>query len=220
MKDTASCKSEYTKHNNSQRQYILSEAEKLFIEKGIDAVPFSGIADRCGIMRATLYRYFKNKEELLWAIFNSYFSSAFQPLFEMNGTTLERFEKYLDLAVSLYHTAPQSWLFFDVFFREYQEITTDSSMEKYDALNHEKFGTGDTVRFLTLNFHDGSVRDDLPPVTTAVSFAYGVISIILLAAKAEKSFQHKYQVDSESFIRMNTQALLRNICAKQKSDET
>jgi uncharacterized protein (UPF0303 family) len=37
-------------------------------------------------------------------------------------------------------------------------------------------------------------------IATAVSFAYGVISMILLAAKAEKSFQHKYQVDSESFI--------------------
>lgn len=58
----------YEKHNARQYEQILRAARQLFVEKGIERVSFSAVADSCGIARATLYKYFPDKESLLWAI--------------------------------------------------------------------------------------------------------------------------------------------------------
>lgn len=59
-------KYKYMKHSTNQLTKILTAAEGLFIKKGIEAVSFTEIASCCGITRSTLYRYFENKDEILW----------------------------------------------------------------------------------------------------------------------------------------------------------
>ena len=61
-------KYKYMKHSTNQLTKILTAAEELFIKKGIEAVSFTEIASCCGITRSTLYRYFENKDEILWEI--------------------------------------------------------------------------------------------------------------------------------------------------------
>ena len=43
----------YEKHNARQYEQILRAARQLFVEKGIERVSFSAVADSCGIARAT-----------------------------------------------------------------------------------------------------------------------------------------------------------------------
>jgi len=53
--------------HKARKREIIQKAIQLFADEGYDGVTFQKIADRCGIARTTLYKYFKNKRE----IFNS-----------------------------------------------------------------------------------------------------------------------------------------------------
>ena len=49
---------------------ILSSAATLFAEKGFRAITITDIAARLGYTKSVVYYYFKNKNEILWQIFN------------------------------------------------------------------------------------------------------------------------------------------------------
>lgn len=51
-------------NHEARKHEILEHALRLFAEQGYDAVTFQKIADRCGIARTTLYKYFGHKNEI------------------------------------------------------------------------------------------------------------------------------------------------------------
>jgi len=59
----------YHAHRENQREWILEVAQDLFIQKGIDVVSMGEIADAARLTRATIYRYFNNKEQIALEIF-------------------------------------------------------------------------------------------------------------------------------------------------------
>lgn len=51
--------------DHSQRRVtILEHAFELFAEEGFSGVTYQKIADRCGISRTSIYRYFKDKDQI------------------------------------------------------------------------------------------------------------------------------------------------------------
>ena len=52
-----------------KRTLIIDAAVQVFAEKGFLLAPVSDIAKRAGVADGTIYRYFKNKEDLLLSIF-------------------------------------------------------------------------------------------------------------------------------------------------------
>ena len=61
----------YANHRENQRALILDCAAELFIAKGIEPVTMGQIAKAARITRATIYKYFANKEEIAHAIFQT-----------------------------------------------------------------------------------------------------------------------------------------------------
>jgi len=59
--------------SEEKRERIISAAKKSFAEKGFSAVGIREIAKHAGINSATLYHYFKNKEELYAAVLGKTF---------------------------------------------------------------------------------------------------------------------------------------------------
>ena len=51
-------------NHEARKHEILEHALRLFAEQGYGDVTFQKIADRCGIARTTLYKYFGNKREI------------------------------------------------------------------------------------------------------------------------------------------------------------
>ncbi len=58
----------YRAHRERQRRRILDAAWKLFDERGIDRVPMAEITAASGVQPSTMYQYFANKDEIVWAI--------------------------------------------------------------------------------------------------------------------------------------------------------
>jgi AcrR family transcriptional regulator len=58
----------YHAHRERQRRRILDAAWKLFDERGIDRVTMAEITSASGVQPSTMYQYFANKDEIVWAL--------------------------------------------------------------------------------------------------------------------------------------------------------
>lgn len=94
------------KQDYSNREKILSCAQRLFFEKGYDAVGVQEIVDTAGITKPTMYYYFKSKQGLLECLLSQgakVMLDQMRLVTETEGEFLQVFElvtkKYLELAV-------------------------------------------------------------------------------------------------------------------------
>jgi AcrR family transcriptional regulator len=67
-KKTEKPANEYRAHRERQRRRILDAAWKLFDDRGIDRVTMAEITSASGVQPSTMYQYFSNKDEIVWAI--------------------------------------------------------------------------------------------------------------------------------------------------------
>lgn len=58
----------YHAHRDRQRRRILDAARKLFDELGIDRATMAEITSASGLRASTIYQYFSNKDDIVWAI--------------------------------------------------------------------------------------------------------------------------------------------------------
>ena len=212
----------YQRHGQAQTRRILDAAQRLFIENGIDAVTLSQVAAACGITRATLYKYFSSKERLLWEIHHLHMARYGEELKELLGgrqrTTYQRFSAYFDLLYARFCTDMDSFLFLRVFDSIYQQETVPGGQGMYRKVFHPSdFGSGDTVRLLAANFHDGSVLAGLDPIPTCAALVYSSLSLLSGFAQDARYLPAKYGVEARLLARAALDALLRGIAPRQES---
>ena len=208
----------YEKHNARQYEQILRAARQLFVEKGIERVSFSAVADSCGIARATLYKYFPDKESLLWAIHRQAlrtFGNALLARAEARPlTALERFSVYFEELARRFELDPDFLLFFDLFEKTYQAETARRGSAVYERMFRPgDFGSGDTARFLCENFNDGSLRAGLDAQLTAVSATYTAVYVLIGLGKDRAPLSLKYGMEAPAMARFFFDAFLRGISA-------
>jgi len=209
-------KIKYYRHNEKQYNLILSTAEQIFVDLGVDQVNLSDIAEECGIMRATFYRYFKNKDELLWHIMRKHSSEFFHKLQERigneNSSTLHKFESLIELLCEGFDDNNKSYLFIDLFKDTYLNATGNQNSEFLSPMYEEDtYHPGDIVKIFLVNFHDGSVKESLDPKVTSVSILYSAIVIVSTMAKHTVSIPGKYKIESNNIVRYSLNALLESV---------
>lgn len=91
------------KKDNTEEK-ILSAAQLIFIQKGMDGSRMQEIADEAGINKALLHYYFRNKQKLFEAIFDKAFKQSFPDIKNLlfSEKPIEEklkvfIEKYIDL---------------------------------------------------------------------------------------------------------------------------
>lgn len=210
----------YQKHSEKQYLAILTTAECLFVEKGIDKVTLADIAGECGIMRSTFYRYFRSKEVILWHIMRRHterFAAKLCERFEATeGTAFARYKSFLAILYETFVCDKNAFLFINLFNDTYQYATCGNEAGIYKELYPENsFGSGDTVRFLMEKFDDGSLKQGLDAKTTAVSITYGALSIVAGMSKQVKTLNLKYGISPEDLVRRSFDLLLEGIIAEK-----
>lgn len=66
--------------NETTRERIVAEADRLFYEKGYEHTSFADIADAVGISRGNFYYHFKSKDEILNAVIGARMANTRQML--------------------------------------------------------------------------------------------------------------------------------------------
>ena len=150
-----------------RERHILESAFRLFSEKGIESVTMPEVAKASGVGRATLYRYFASKLDLVVAIgtwkWHEYIvhHDAFVPMEiheTMTGAEYLRF--YLDSFLDLYRNH-RDILRFNYNFNSYlqHESGTEAQRQPYlqmVGILHERFH-----RLCERGRRDGTLRDDI-----------------------------------------------------------
>lgn len=210
---------QYHQHNQRQREMILLTARKLFVEQGIEAISLGAIANECGISRATIYRYFKNKDCLLWSIVHYQYqmlgSSLHEKLNQCSAkpTTLVRYTIFFQQMMHTFQHSPEAFLFMGAFDSKYQAETASLFSSEYQCYFHSQdFKTKDTVKFLEEDFFDGSVRAELNPHAMAVSAVYLAFYTLVGICKDEKELSAKYSLKGADIVRVIFRQFLYSIC--------
>lgn len=66
----------YHAHRERQRRRILTAAEKLFAERGIDRTTMADVISASELRPSTMYQYFSNKDDIVWAILGEVLEEA------------------------------------------------------------------------------------------------------------------------------------------------
>lgn len=164
-----------SKLREERYNYAVGVAADLFLEKGIDAVKMTDIADNCGIGVASLYRFFETKTEIviragriLWERVNADFLKYLDK--DVSKTGLDRLVYILGYFKKVYEKQKSFIKFLDDFDRL-------MLMEKVDSSHLEAYGNSIVNIYEPINnayemgVKDGTIRkvEDLKVVYAAVT---------------------------------------------------
>jgi AcrR family transcriptional regulator len=88
------------------KRFILSAAEKVFVQKGYRLATVDDIADEAQFSKATLYRYFESKSDIFFDIVQNAFSEGYAGIKKIQAKEISAEKKIKELIgfiVSYYH---------------------------------------------------------------------------------------------------------------------
>jgi len=98
-----------TSEVNATKQEIMLRAEQLFAQSGFESVSMREIAEACGITKANIYYYFKDKESLYLQVLESDMLEMIGMLnraAQREGTARDKIARIAETVVRLLHSKP------------------------------------------------------------------------------------------------------------------
>lgn len=205
----------YQHHRDRQRESILVAAEELFLARGIDDVNMADIALAAQVTRATLYKYFPNKQEIAWAVFENYceLMTAMVPdeftRHTANGIT--RVARLLEGSCLFFHTYPQRALYFAQFDALYAKDGSTDRMNHFKHRLHQ--GEEPIVLALRAGVADGTVRADVDPEVMGITILTILAGIERRLAVAIPTFEGEFGYTPHHVYTMTCELILQGLRA-------
>lgn len=190
------------REKQQRRNDIIDAAEKVFFSKGYENSSMDDVAKQAELSKGTLYLYFHSKEDLYAAIvgrgasiMNKLFSEAVND--QPNGLCktksigqafIKFFNEYPD-----YHDA----LMFDQ--SRLAELDCDC-MNEIAALEIKKKSNEIFIGAIKEGIEDGSIRNDLDPVQTAMILWGQTMGVLQLVKNKGIILNKIFKVDSQAII--------------------
>lgn len=154
--------------NDDVQKMILDAAEDLLAQKSLKEVTLAQIADHANVAKGTVYYYYKNKEDILFAIFDRYLADQWKQLNDWTSNTakdtrLPRLIKYV-LARDIDKTGIRLHFIFEA--ADGNEVLRQKLMERYLKFEKEIAAKiqerqdnvdSDYLSWLTLMVSDGLI---------------------------------------------------------------
>ena len=171
MKDTLSPTRQKTK------DVIIACAEEMFIQNGFVGTDMGEIAQKAGVDKRTIYRYFKSKEALAFVIWGQVLEMVLEK--GMTATGKNGYEKLADSLALYVETAlahPEIIRFlgeFDhLFSGDYPDVEEAKLFVDYVKTHENAFSI-----YLKEGVRDKSIRDDLDIALTASTLSNIMIAL-------------------------------------------
>ena len=182
------------KERNDKRTAILEAALDLFAENGFHGSPTALIARRAEVGVGTIYRYFKDKDELVRELFAELHDRANVRVyadFQKEEPVKERFIRLFSQILRFFLESPREFRFFEQYY--YSPYSAE------DPLCNEGPEGKETAKRLLALARDQQILKDAPlPVLEAIAFGP-------LIALAKEHTSRKLVVD-EAMIRLTVEA--------------
>ena len=200
------------------RENIASAASILFMEKGIAATSMDDIAKAAKYSKATLYVYFKNKEEIIGILV----LNSMKKLYDYIVFALEQQES----TQSRYNFICNGLVQYQEEFPFYFKMVLDKiniDFENHNTLPEEKetYQIGEEINkkikdFLIAGIEKGDLRNDLEIMPTIFNF-WGMLSgIIQLAVNKEEYIKKSMGLSKKQFLEYGFSMLYYSIATKER----
>lgn len=199
------------------RENIASAASTLFMKKGIEVTSMDEIAKASGYSKATLYVYFKNKEEIVSILvlesmqkLHYYISSAL----ENKKSTKERYDMICKGLVQYQEEFP-------FYFTTVLEQININFEKDYLPEEKETYLVGEKINeklkeFIISGIENDELRKDIEVLPAIFNF-WGMLSgIIQLASNKEKYIKASMGMTKNEFLKYGFQMLYRSIINMEK----
>ncbi len=197
-----------TRRSARTRERILAAATEVFARRGFHGTRVADIAELAGIAYGLVYHHFKNKEEILSAIFAERWGDMVRYLYELGGSDLkfeEKISKMVHFLVETYRHEPHLMtVMINEISRSYEFIEShdiEQVLVAFDAIE----------AIIRGGIASGEVREEIDAQLATYS-VLGVVEMVLtgyVIGRLERS-------DREDFLRDERQltAMLVGMLAK------
>ncbi|UCG39014.1 MAG: TetR/AcrR family transcriptional regulator [bacterium] len=182
-----------SRKTGEKRRAVMEAAQDLFVECGFHGAPTSLIAQRAGVGVGTIYRYFRNKEELIHSIFDELhlrFHERFSQGHDPGAPLAERLTFLLGRLLAIFIESPRDFLFLEQY--HYSPFSAADRQEIPDEEHNA------IRRLLREGKNSGLFKDAPLPVLQGIALG----PVIFLA---KEHIAGRLSMD-ESTIRLATQA--------------
>lgn len=184
------------------REHIAAAAEALFAQKGIQGATMDEIAKKSGYSKATLYVYFKNKEEIVGFLVHKSIkllqeclsNAVIQP-----GTTKEKYDRICSGLVRYQEQYP---LYYALVL---SDINVNFEDGAYLPVEKEIFEVGEKINqtlssFIRQETNIGKNQSDLQIIQTVFWFWATLSGLIQLAATKQAYLAKYMNITKEQFL--------------------
>lgn len=195
------------------RAAIAKAAEQIFMKKGLEAATVDDIAKAAGYSKATLYVYFRNKEEIIGLLVLE---------------SMKKLQACVDLALKDHTGARTRYDAICQALRQYQEeypfyfqialggINTDLEREDTLPVEREIFQIGEQINqslvcFLQDGISSGELRSGIPLMPTVFSFWAMLSGLVEMAASKESYIERHLKLSKQSFLQYGFDTLYHSI---------
>jgi len=206
----------YHAHRERQRRRILTAAQELFDRRSIDRVTIAEIVTAAGIRASTLYEYFSNKDEIVWALVEEFMAQSSDSLRksidDISGPALAKITALLQALENELVDHPARVRFMAQFDAMYAH---DWSVERLLAVE-DKIIPGRFELLAVLireGIADGSLRPDLNPDLTMHSVLNAVIGAQRRLASLGNRVEEEYGQPIELLFRETVRVILLGLRA-------
>lgn len=195
------------------RDCISDAAEQLFMRNGIEATTMDDIAKHANYSKATLYVYFKNKEELVATLVLKSMKILQDCLHKAvydEVNTMDRYDRICRELVNYYDQYP---FYYEIVIGE---INIDFENSKVPTLEKETFALGEQVmadlaHFVVEGQRAGIFLEQVQVAYSLFFFWASLSGIILMAEKKEKYIEMMMGLSKQEFLEQSFAALLKSI---------
>lgn len=200
------------------RANIARAAEEVFMKKGMQTATVDDIAKAAGYSKATLYVYFRNKEEIIGLLvlesmkkLRNYVSRAL----EEHTDTKARYDA---ICCSLKQYQEQFPFYLKIAL---MEINTDLELEDTLPVERDIFMIGEEINqslvcFLQDGIAAGRLRPDIALMPTVFSFWAMLSGLVEVAANKESYIEHYLKLSKQSFLQYGFDTLYHSISIKEE----
>lgn len=183
----------YHAHRERQRRRILDAAWKLLDERGIDRVTMAEITAASGVQPSTVYQYFSNKDDIVWALLGESMEESrglAEQRINAGPNALARLTALLGFMADELVNHPVKVRFMAQFDATYaRDWPAERLLMLESQINPEGFQV--FTNLIREGIADGSLRSDLDPDLTM----HAVINAVIGAQRRLASLGNKVELE-------------------------
>lgn len=209
--------STYHAHRERQRRRILDAAWELFDERGVDRVPMAEITLASGVQPSTIYQYFSNKDEIVWALVSELMrevSGRVKQTLASAPNALARIAALLETMADELSNNQAKVRFMAQFDAVYaRDWPAERLISLESQINPEGFQV--FINLIREGILDGSLRHDLDPELTLHAVLNAVIGAQRRLASLGNKIEQEYGKSIDRLFRETIRVILLGLRAPE-----